>query len=312
VLQINEAQRRELEHWAHSQALAPGDVFRARLILALAEGKSYGNIMRMLQTTAPTIARWKKRFEQLGVNGLDGQYRGSHPRIANAAVQAKIASLVGGSLPSGSAPRSYRKIAAELSLSKSTIQRICAQNHSKPHRLDRYMAMLDRVPEYRASNIIGLYLLPPQHAIAFSVGEPFVSLPGIDSLNSALDAGAPSSGLGPRHTAHQFTQFRDLLLARVEGAPQIHLVLDNASAHTPLDVELFLATHPRVHLHFLQSYGNWLKHADLWFSRIDGRVRADSNSLKRLRKYLRAYAKSALPFRWILEGPFVPPMILTK
>src|ERR1044071_9892237 len=45
VLAITEEQRIELAGWAQSRTLPAGDVFRARLILALAEGRSYGQIM---------------------------------------------------------------------------------------------------------------------------------------------------------------------------------------------------------------------------------------------------------------------------
>jgi len=39
----------------------------ARLILALADGGIYVEIMRSLRTTAPAISRWKRRFEQDGI-----------------------------------------------------------------------------------------------------------------------------------------------------------------------------------------------------------------------------------------------------
>src|SRR6266481_484967 len=91
VFSLTEEQRSELSGWAQSRTLPAGDVFRARLILALAEGRSYSQIMASLQTTAPTISRWKQRFEQHGMAGLDPRHKGSQPRVANAAVQAKIA-----------------------------------------------------------------------------------------------------------------------------------------------------------------------------------------------------------------------------
>ena len=47
--------------------------------------------MGSLQTTAPTISRWKQRFEQEGIDGLDPRHKGSQPRVADAAVQARIA-----------------------------------------------------------------------------------------------------------------------------------------------------------------------------------------------------------------------------
>ena len=60
LLQLSGEQKSELSRWAQSRTLAAGDVFRARLILALAEGWSYSQIKERLQTTAPTISRWKQ------------------------------------------------------------------------------------------------------------------------------------------------------------------------------------------------------------------------------------------------------------
>ena len=51
--------------------------FRARLILALAEGQSYREIARGMRTSAATIARWRTRFEQDRLAGLEGRHKGS-------------------------------------------------------------------------------------------------------------------------------------------------------------------------------------------------------------------------------------------
>jgi hypothetical protein len=64
VSQLTDVQRSELSTWAASRSLSAGDLFRARLILALADSESYSQIMVSLKTTAPTISRWKKRFEE--------------------------------------------------------------------------------------------------------------------------------------------------------------------------------------------------------------------------------------------------------
>lgn len=64
--------------------IAGGRVFRARLILALADGRTYDAIKRELHTTARTIARWKQRFEESGIEGLEPKHQGSKPRTATA------------------------------------------------------------------------------------------------------------------------------------------------------------------------------------------------------------------------------------
>ena len=71
VLPLTDEQRNELTSWAQSRTLPAGNVFRARLILALAEGRTYSQIMASLQTTAPTISRWKQRFEEQGIVCLE-------------------------------------------------------------------------------------------------------------------------------------------------------------------------------------------------------------------------------------------------
>ena len=142
---ITQEQRNELTKWAQSRTLPAGDLFRARLILALADGASYSQIMRSLQTTAPTISSWKQRFEEQGMRGLDPRHKGSQPRVANAVVQVKIARKTQQKPADGSTHWSCRKMAAALGLSKSTVQRVWAQARLKPHRLDRYMASDDPV-----------------------------------------------------------------------------------------------------------------------------------------------------------------------
>jgi len=55
-------ERAELEQITQSRTLPAGDVFRARLVLILADGVPYRTIQERLDTTAPTISRWKFRF----------------------------------------------------------------------------------------------------------------------------------------------------------------------------------------------------------------------------------------------------------
>src|SRR2546422_5594839 len=89
LLAITPEEKQDLEGWAQSRTLPAGDVFRARLLLALAAGKSYRQIESGMQTSAATIARWRMRFEQEGLAGLEARHRGSRPRRATAAEQTR-------------------------------------------------------------------------------------------------------------------------------------------------------------------------------------------------------------------------------
>ncbi len=83
-------QRLELSSIAQSRSLPAGYVFRAKLVLMLAEGASFTTIKRRLQTSAPTIIRWKQRFLQWGLDGLDTYHPGQKATVLTPALRARI------------------------------------------------------------------------------------------------------------------------------------------------------------------------------------------------------------------------------
>ena len=336
LLLLTREEKQDLERWAQSRTLPAGDVFRARLILALAEGKSYRQIETSMQTSPATIARWRTRFEQDRLAGLEGRHRGSQPRTATAAVQARVARRVQQKPKDGSTHWSCRKLAQELGVSKSTVQRILTQARLKPHRLERYLASDDPEFESKAADIIGLYLNPPQHAAVFCVDEktaiqaldrldPVLPLSpgraerhgfeyyrhGTLSLYAALDVktGKVEGKTAKRHTSAEFLGFLRQLVHKARWAKQIHIVLDNLSAHKTQAVEEFLEQNPKVRFHFTPTYSSWLNQVELWFAKIQRDVIARgvftslADLARKLRKYIRAYAKSAKPFRWTYTDP---------
>src|SRR5438270_11813782 len=124
LLALTKEERAEVRRWAQSRTLPAGDVFRARLILALADGLTWDQIMAQLNTTGPTISRWKQRFEKDRLSGLEARHKGSKPRVATPALQARVARKTTQPPSDGSTHWSCRKMAAALGLSKTTVQRL--------------------------------------------------------------------------------------------------------------------------------------------------------------------------------------------
>jgi transposase len=331
VLDLSKEDRAYLTQFANSRTLPVGDTFRARLIVALADGQSYEAIAQKLQTNAPTIARWKQRFEREGVEGLTPRYRGSRVRVATAGVQARVLKKLQQKPPDGSTRWSCRKMARVLGVSKSTVQRIWASARVKPHRLERYTASNDPEFELKAADIIGLYLNPPQHAAVFCVDEktaiqaldrkdPRLPLSpgraerqgfeyyrhGTLSLYAALNVktGQVEGHTAARHTSAEFIQFLARLVGRARWAREIHVILDNLSAHKTPAVEKFLVQNPKVKFHFTPTYSSWLNQVEIWFAKIQRDVidRGIFTSVGDLRRklmgYIRAYGKLAKPICW--------------
>jgi hypothetical protein len=110
---LTEDERVELESMTQSRSLLAGDVFRARLVLMLADGLPYRTIQEKLDTTAPTIARWRLRFESRRVAGLlEIRHPGQKASVITPALQAKVLEMTRRKPKGGSTHWSCRKLPA--------------------------------------------------------------------------------------------------------------------------------------------------------------------------------------------------------
>jgi len=325
-------ERAELEQMTQSRTLPAGDVFRARLVLMLADGVPYRTIQERLDTTAPTISRWRLRFVEQRIAGLlEIRHPGQKPSVITPALQAKVLEASRRKPADGSTHWSCRKMAQHLKISKDTVQRIWHKAGLKPHRLERYMASDDPDFERKAADIIGLYLSPPQHAAVFCVDEksaiqaldrldPVLPMSpgrierhgfeyhrhGTLSLYAALDVrtGKVQGKTAVRHTSEEFVGFLDQVVSGCKPKQEIHVILDNLSAHKTAKVDAFLEEHPNVRLHFTPTYSSWLNQVEIWFGRIEREVIARGvftsvrDLARKLMRYIRAYSKTARPFNW--------------
>src|ERR1700757_328282 len=114
LLKLTAEQKQELQRWAQSRTLPAGDVFRARMLLALAEGITYREIARSMKTSTPPGGGWKMGVGGGGMAGPQGRHRGSKPRAATPAVQARVIRRVQHKPGDGSTHWSCRKLANEL------------------------------------------------------------------------------------------------------------------------------------------------------------------------------------------------------
>lgn len=322
----------ELQQMSVSRSLPAGDVFRARLILMLAERRSYAEIRKRLDTTAPTISLWKKRFLEDRVAGLmEERHPGQKPTVITPQLQARILEATRRKPKDGSTHWSCRKLAKQLGVSKDTVHRVWKIAGLRPHRLERYMSSNDPDFESKAAAIIGLYLNPPQHAAVFCVDEksaiqaldrldPVLPMSpgraerhgfeyyrhGTLSLYAALDvkSGKVHGKTAARHTSEEFVTFLEQVVAQCPQQQQIHIILDNLSAHKTKKVQAFLQEHLNVRLLFTPTYSSWLNQIEIWFARIEREViaRGVFTSVKdlgrKLMRYIRAYSRTARPFRW--------------
>jgi transposase len=77
---LSEEERTVLERWARRPKSAQALAQRCRIVLAAAEGRSSKEIASALGCSRSTVGRWRGRFAQRGVDGLQDEPRPGKPR----------------------------------------------------------------------------------------------------------------------------------------------------------------------------------------------------------------------------------------
>ena len=318
-----------------SRTLAPGDLFRARVILMLADGRSYSEIQRRLGTTAPTIARWKKRFTESGVGGLmQRQWGARKPTVMTPELREQVITATCRRPADGSARWSCRALARELGLSKDIVQRIWRTEGLRPHRLERFMASDEKALPMAAVDVVGLYLRPTQHAAIFYCLEEPASLAAGSTRTAAtelrvtaLSDGRPQgrlslylalsgasvrvkTGKAARPAKDECFSFLSRVLDEHRVGLPLTIILDRLNRHEVASVELLLKEHPNAVLLLAPSYSAWLDRMEEWCSvGEDGPDPLGTGSsltklTHKLMWHIRAYSKTKKAIQWIYSsGP---------
>jgi transposase len=329
-------ERRELERRVRARGGRAEDARRARLMLLLASGRSYREVCQEIGCSPAYVSRWKARFQEKRLAGLDSRYAGRSAWVITPEMEARVLALTRKAPDDGSTHWSSRKLAKKLGISHVTVTKIWARAGLKPHRLERYMASDDPDFESKAADIIGLYLNPPEHAAVFCLDEkshiqaldrldPVLPLSpgrlerhgfeyfrhGTLSLYAALDtlSGEVYGKTVSRHTSDELVSFLKELLATQPRGREIHVILDNLSAHKSAKVRRFLEANPRITLHFTPTYSSWLNQVEIWFARIErdviarGVFTSKADLSRKLMRYIRRYNRSPRPIRWSYDNP---------
>jgi len=326
-------ERRALRGMSRSRSARNEDVRRANLVLKMARPSlSLRQVSRSERCSINTVRLWRKRFLAERLPGLFSRHRGrlSHP--GSEKIEARILHWTLHRKPADASSNwSSRQLAAQLGVNHMRVARVWARAGLQPHRRRHYMRSDDPFFEQKAADIIGLYLRPPAHAAVFCVDEksaiqaldrldPVLPLSpgraerhgfeyfrhGTLSLYAALNTanGEVLAKTASRHTSAQFVSFLDQLVSTVAPGKQIHIIVDNLSAHKTREVTAFLSERPQVHLHYTPTYSSWLNQLEIWFSKIQrdliarGIFSSKADLARKIMRYIRHYNKAALPFKW--------------
>jgi transposase len=285
-----------LERIARNRNTSQKLVLRARIVLMSAHGRATGEIIRQLETSMPTVTRWRNRYQTSGIPGLlkDRSRPGRKKQIAENKVREVVEKTLHDK-PLQATHWSTRSLAVAVGLSPATIQRIWKAHGLKPHLVHSFK--LSRDPHFieKLHDVVGLYLNPPEHAMVFSVDEKSQiqaldhtqpGLPmkrgraetvthdykrnGTTTLFAALNTldGKVIGQCLPRHRHQEFLQFLRIVNRQTAKGLDIHLILDNYATHNHPAVKEWLAKHPRFSFHFVPTSSSWLNMVERWLGQI--------------------------------------------
>jgi transposase len=347
-LRLQPQERETLQAVMRSTRSPAGWVRRARVLLLLAEGLSVRRVEAQTGMSLRRVVHWKQRWQQAGLDGLLDAPRPGRPKKLTAEKEAMILAATQRSAARPITHWSSRRLARRVGLSHVTVMRVWHKAGLQPHRLRRYMASPDPDFEAKAKDILGLYLNPPEKAVVFCVDEKTAiqaldrtqpALPlrpgkpeqhsveyvrhGTVSLLAALEVhtGKVQSRCVARHTSEEFVRFLDEAVVG-QRRRQIHLILDNLSAHKTAAVRAWRERHPHVQFHFTPTYSSWLNQVEIWFGLITrdcirrGIFRSVLDLVSKILSYVRLYNRNAQPFRWTYRNPrrriHVSPISVTR
>jgi transposase len=331
-LHLEESDEKQLKQWASAFGTPQQVALRCRVVLSAAEGVSVDEMAARLETNRKTVMLWRKRFEKDGLEALweVAAGRGRKPTYG----AEKIQSIVDATLqtkPKGMTHWSCRLMAEAQQVSKSTVSNIWRSHNLKPHRVKKFKLSRDAKFLEKLTDVVGLYLNPPQQAIVLCVDEKSQiqaldrtqpGLPikkgrcgtmthdykrnGTTTLFAALEvlSGRVVGQCHERHRHQEFLRFLRRLDREFPGKTPLHLVLDNYGTHKHAHVRTWLKRHPRFVCHFVPTSSSWLNLVERWFGELTSkRIRRDSfGSVPELKQaideFLAAWNEKPKPFVW--------------
>ena len=133
---LSESQRKQLSGYARSRRVAVRLAWRAKMILLAAEGWQNKQIAARLPVSRQLVARWRTRFLQSGVAGIekDAPRPGRKPLLSPDKVQQIIRQTTQDKPPNAT-HWSRNSMARQAGVSPSTVGRIWRAHGLKPHRV---------------------------------------------------------------------------------------------------------------------------------------------------------------------------------
>lgn len=332
ALSLSEVDKEQLAAWSLAPSTPQQVALRCRLVLSAAQGMQDLEIAAEHAVNRHTAALWRKRVGKEGIGCVweIASGRGRKPRY-DSAKQKVILDATLQTKPKQATHWSCRLMAKAQGVSKNTVQRLWQSHNLKPHLSRTFKLSRDPLFFEKLTDVVGLYLNPPQKAVVLCVDEksqiqaldrtqPGLPLKkgrcgtmthdykrnGTTTLFAALSVldGKVVGQCVPRHRHQEFLKFLRRLDREFPEQLTLHLVMDNYGTHKTPEVQRWLNRHPRFVTHFIPTSSSWLNLVERWFGELTSKaVRRGAfvsvpDLIKAIEAFLDAWNQEPRPFIW--------------
>jgi transposase len=332
ALNLSAEDQTQLVQWATAHSTPQQVALRCRLVLGAAAGQQDLEIAAACGVNRHTAALWRGRvvIEGIGAVWEIQAGRGRKPKYGVEKRDGLIQATLEGK-PKGMTHWSCRTMARAQGVSKNTVNRLWQVHNLKPHLTQTFK--LSRDPKFieKLTDVVGLYLNPPQKAIVLCVDEksqiqaldrtqPGLPLKkgrcgtmthdykrnGTTTLFAALSLldGKVIGQCHGRHRHQEFLKFLRRLDREFPGKQELHLVLDNYGTHKTPEVQAWLKKHKRFVPHFIPTSSSWLNLVERWFGELTqkavrrGVFLSVPDLVQAIEAFLAAWNENPRPFVW--------------
>ena len=336
AIMLTGQERDILVRWSRGRSTPARLVVRAKIVLLAAAGLQNKQIAPQVGTDRFTVARWRSRFAQARLAGIEKDApRSGRKATRRDAVAATIIQRTTQTRPLNATHWTTRTLAAELGIDHLMVHRVWKANGLKPHLSRTFKLSNDPRFIEKLVDVVGLYLNPPEHALVLCADEksqvqaldrtqPGLPLKkgrcgtmthdykrnGTTTLFAAIEVaeGHLIGACMPHHRHQEWIKFLRLSDEQTPTDLDLHLIVDNYATHKHPKVKSWLKRHPRFHVHFTPTSSSWLNLIERWFREItDKRIRRGTftsvqSLIQAIMDYIAAHNDNPHAFHWTAKA----------
>lgn len=336
LIELTEVERKEFHRLCRSGKTSVRMKERLSIALLADEGLTNTEIAEHVPLSAHAIGRWRKRFSESGIKGIEknllrGLTRNGSKNASYAKLRRQIIDITTQEKPEGETHWSTRTLAAKLGINSMFVSRVWRENGLKPHLVKSFKVSNDPHFEEKLKDVVGLYMNPPENAAVFCVDEKSSiqaldrtqpGLPmkkgragtmthdykrnGTSTLFAALNvfSGEVIGECKQRHRHQEFLSFLKTVEKQTPKELDLHVIVDNYATHKHQKVKNWLKRNKRVTLHFIPTSSSWLNLVERFFGLITDKAirRGVFTSVKdledKLMSFINKHNDDPKPFVW--------------